>query len=136
MSIKQYQDNLRKVEIMSREWQMAVVLGVLGGSMMLPICAQAQREGFEPNWASLNARQSPAWFADAKLGIFIHWGIYSVPAICDTSTYAEWYYWWYKTNSHNGLVRKFHDKWYGKDFAYEDFAPRFKAEFWKPEDWA
>jgi len=115
---------------------MAVVLLVLGGSMMSPICAQTQRESFEPNWTSLNARQSPAWFADAKFGIFIHWGVYSVPAICDTSTYAEWYHWWYKTNSHKGLVRKFHDKWYGKDFAYKDFAPMFRAELWNPEDWA
>ncbi len=100
------------------------------------IGAEPKRQVFEPNWESLNSRQSPEWFRDAKLGIFIHWGVYSVPAICHTSTYSEWYRWWYKTNSHGGLVRKYHDEHYGKDFAYHDFAPRFRAELWKPREWA
>jgi len=98
--------------------------------------ANGERQKFEPTWESLNARRSPGWFADAKFGIFIHWGVYSVPAICDTSTYSEWYWWWYKSNSHNGLVRKFHDKWYGADFKYQDFASQFKAELWDPDAWA
>ncbi len=98
--------------------------------------AQDKRETFEPTWESLNARHTPQWFADAKFGIFIHWGVYSVPAICDTSTYSEWYQWWLKTNSHNGLVRNFHNRWYGEDFSYRDFAPQFRAELWDPTEWA
>jgi len=98
--------------------------------------ANEERQRFEPTWESLNARRCPGWFADAKFGIFIHWGVYSVPALCDTSTYSEWYWWWYKTNSHNGLVRNYHDKWYGADFKYQDFAPQFKAELWDPDAWA
>ena len=35
---------------------------------------------YQPNWASLDTRPVPAWFTDAKFGIFIHWGVYSVPA--------------------------------------------------------
>ena len=58
----------------------------------LPIRAADERPVFEPNWESLNSRETPAWFRDAKFGIFIHWGVYSVPAICHKSTYSEWYW--------------------------------------------
>ena len=70
-----------------------------------------------PTWESLDQHQTPSWFEDAKFGIFIHWGVYSVPSFCDTSTYSEWYQWWYDTNSHGGKVRDFHHKNYGEDFA-------------------
>ena len=94
------------------------------------------QQDFEPNWESLSARETPQWFKDAKFGIFIHWGVYSVPAFCDTSTYSEWYQWWYDTNSHGGKVRDFHHANYGKDFEYRDFAPMFRAEMWNPGEWA
>ena len=72
------------------------------------------QQEFEPNWESLAARETPQWFKDAKFGIFIHWGVYSVPAFCDTSTYSEWYQHWYDTNSHGGKVRDFHHANYGE----------------------
>ena len=40
----------------------------------------ATAKNFEPNWSSLDYRKTPQWFKDAKFGIFIHWGLYSVPA--------------------------------------------------------
>ena len=46
---------------------------------------------YENNWESLNKRPVPEWFADAKFGIFIHWGLYSVPAYTKKGEYAEWY---------------------------------------------
>ena len=46
---------------------------------------------YENNWDSLNSRPVPEWFADAKFGIFIHWGLYSVPAYAPKGDYAEWY---------------------------------------------
>ena len=46
--------------------------------------ASAQR--IEPTWDSVDARPTPAWWSDAKFGIFIHWGVYSVPAFGN-----EWY---------------------------------------------
>jgi alpha-L-fucosidase len=110
----------------------AAALILAGGS--LP--AAEERPVFEANWESLNSRETPAWFRDAKFGIFIHWGVYSVPAICDKSTYSEWYWHWLRTKSHNGFVSDFHEKWYGKDFAYQDFAPQFRAELWNPQEWA
>jgi len=45
-----------------------------------------------PTWESINQRGYPAWFSDAKLGIFIHWGLYSVPAWASKEGYAEWFY--------------------------------------------
>lgn len=86
---------------MSRFLHTIAALALLCGAVRT---TTGQRPKFEADWNSLNSRQSPSWFADAKFGIFIHWGVYSVPAICDTSTYSEWYQWWLKTNSHNGLV--------------------------------
>ena len=60
---------------------------------------------YQPNWESLNARPAPEWYGEAKFGIFIHWGVYSVPAYCDKSTYSEWYWHWLRTRSHNGKVK-------------------------------
>jgi len=37
---------------------------------------------YEPTWESVDKRPTPAWFSDAKFGIFIHWGTYSVPSLC------------------------------------------------------
>ena len=46
---------------------------------------------YEPSWNSLDSRPTPQWFKDAKFGIFIHWGLYSVPAWGPKGSYAEWY---------------------------------------------
>ena len=97
---------------------------------------EVAQEKVKANWGSLNARRSPEWFGDAKFGIFIHWGVYAVPSFCDTSTYSEWYQWWLKTNAHDGLERDFHERVYGKDFQYRQFAPMFRAELWNPDQWS
>ena len=105
-------------------------------ALLAPLLAQEVPTEYEPTWESLATHPTPTWFADAKFGIFIHWGVYSVPSYCDTSTYSEWYQHWYDTNSHGGKVREFHDKWYGADFEYREFAPLFKAELFDPKEWA
>ena len=51
---------------------------------------------YSPTWDSLDSRPIPTWFEDAKFGIFIHWGVYSVPAYRKVeqgiyNSYAEWY---------------------------------------------
>ena len=48
--------------------------------------AHAQR--YEPTWESVDSRPTPAWWGDAKFGIFIHWGVYSVPAFASKGEYA------------------------------------------------
>ena len=87
----------------------------------------------QPTWESINERGYPQWFSDAKLGIFIHWGVYSVPAYASLEGYAEWYYRGLMTNDDR---RAFQERVYGKDFRYEDFAPMWKAELWNPDEWA
>lgn len=89
---------------------------------------------YEPTWESLDQRPNPQWFEDAKFGIFIHWGVYSVPAWAPKDTYAEWY--WYHMQDKNGPTWKFHVEKYGEKFQYQDFAPMFKAELFDPDYWA
>ncbi len=52
----------------------------------------ARAQEVQPTWQSLNQRGYPKWFQDAKLGIFIHWGLYSVPAYSHADGYSEWFY--------------------------------------------
>ena len=87
----------------------------------------------QPTWESINERGYPQWFSDAKLGIFIHWGVYSVPAYASLEGYAEWYYRGLTTNDDR---KEFQERIYGKEFKYEDFAPMWKAELWEPDEWA
>ena len=51
----------------------------------------SMRTIYQPNWSSLDQRPTPQWFKDAKFGIFIHWGVYSVPGFSSKGQYAEWY---------------------------------------------
>jgi alpha-L-fucosidase len=92
---------------------------------------------YEPEWASLDRRPTPEWFLDAKFGVFIHWGIYSVPAWAEVGEYSEWY--WRRILSGNekwASSARFHAKNYGADFNYMDFAPRFTAELFDAAQWA
>jgi alpha-L-fucosidase len=77
---------------------------------------------------------------DAKFGIFIHWGVYSVPAWRKLepglyASYAEWYYARVMDNKENGGY-EFHRENYGEEFGYRDFAPMFRAELFDPVLWA
>ncbi len=98
------------------------------------IALSAGAATFEPNWESIDSRQNPQWFTDAKFGIFIHWGVYSVPAWGPKGKYSEWY--WNDMQNKDGETWKFHESTYGADFQYQDFAPDFKAELFDPAHWA
>lgn len=89
---------------------------------------------YENNWESLNKRSVPQWFADAKFGIFIHWGLYSVPAFTKKGDYAEWYMKQLDNKDHPSY--SFHNKTYGESFKYEDFVSGFKAELFDADKWA
>lgn len=106
-------------------------------ALTMPCRADEARPHYQPNWASLDQRPTPEWFLDAKFGVFIHWGVYSVPAWGKHGEYAEWY--WQNIRSserEKAAWREFHDKTYGADFDYMDFAPRFTAELFDAEQWA
>ncbi|GMA61094.1 alpha-L-fucosidase [Alicyclobacillus fastidiosus] len=86
---------------------------------------------FEDSWDSLENYQIPKWYMDSKFAIFIHWGLYSVPAFEN-----EWYpRLMYQEGS---SVYEHHVKTYGsqKDFGYKDFIPMFTAENYDPGEWA
>lgn len=92
---------------------------------------------YEPNWASLDQRPTPKWWVDAKFGIFVDWGLCSVPAWSVRGEYAEWY--WNRVErdkSKDGPWWSFHSQTYGEDFEYEDFATMFKGELFDPDEWA
>jgi alpha-L-fucosidase len=85
---------------------------------------------FQPDWNSLGAYRVPEWFRDAKFGIFIHWGVYSVPAFG-----SEWY-------SRNMYIQgspafQHHVDAYGPQskFGYKDFIPMFRAEHFDAGAW-
>ena len=84
--------------------------------------------------ASLSQHQSPDWFNNGKFGIFIHWGIYSVPAWAPVGQeYAEWY--WQHLDNPNDPTYAYHAQKYGKDFNYDDFIPQFTAAKFDPKAW-
>ena len=113
----------------------------------LSIAASPFAQMYEPTWESVDRRRTPAWFSEARFGIFIHWGTYSVPAyapvIPGKLAYAEWY-WHAMTNGRDnpkaGELEKgtwaFHQRVYGADIPYQDFALQFKAELFDPDHWA
>ena len=86
---------------------------------------------FRPDWQSLQTYQVPDWYKDAKFGIFIHWGVYSVPAFGNE---------WYPRNMYvpSSPEYKHHIATYGTQdkFGYKDFIPMFKAEKFDPAAWA
>jgi alpha-L-fucosidase len=119
---------------------------ILTCAILLIINVLSAQKKYEANWASIDSRPVPTWFEDAKFGIFIHWGLFSVPGWGPTAKdgvgiydrYAEWY--WQGITDKNRksypAFRRFHDKTYGKDFQYQDFAKDFKCELFDPADWA
>jgi alpha-L-fucosidase len=104
---------------------------------------------YTPNWQSLDARPVPAWFGDAKFGIFIHWGLYSVPSWGPTAKdgagvyerYAEWYWYRLMDTSAGGkkvhdMFKKFHDSAYGPKVKYQDFVKDFTCNMFNAAEWA
>jgi alpha-L-fucosidase len=122
-------------------WMMAASLAALA------VTAGAQSAHYEPTLDSLNKHPLPRWYADAKLGIFIHWGLYSVPGWApveqprnlgahDWATYNPYAEWYYNTMRIAGSpTQAYHREHYGTDFNYYQFAPMFNRAIkeWKPE---
>lgn len=97
---------------------------------------------FTPDWESVSTHRLPDWYDDAKLGIFIHWGLYSVPGwapqvgdiqkelkqsgpahVFRNNPYAEWYL---NTSRLRGSPTwVYHRETYGPDADYDDFVPEF-----------
>src|SRR6266699_3782115 len=86
---------------------------------------------FNSKWEALRACRVPSWYEDAKFGIFIHWGVYSVPAFGNE---------WYPRNMYKKGTPEFahHVATYGpqKAFGYKDFIPKLTAEKFDARHWA
>lgn len=85
---------------------------------------------YKDTWESLQQYEVPEWYKKARFGIFIHWGVYSVPAFG-----SEWYA--RDMYIQGNKVYEHHLKTYGehKNFGYKDFIPMFKAEKFSPGEW-
>ncbi|KAI5804373.1 glycoside hydrolase superfamily [Geopyxis carbonaria] len=94
---------------------------------------------YAPTLDSVLQHETPAWYDDAKFGVFIHWGVYSVPGwgnVGDKEVYAEWYWW----NMNKGPGTKddtwqYHLDTYGADVVYDDFIQNFTADKYDPKEW-
>lgn len=85
---------------------------------------------YQPNWESLDARPLPRWYDEGKIGIFMHWGVFSVP-----SFKSEWFWDYWKEKKVADVVKFMADN-YPPKFTYADFARQFTAEFFEPDKWA
>jgi alpha-L-fucosidase len=109
-------ESLRRLDI----YQLILLL-----SCVVLACGQR----YQPTWESLESRPLPSWFDEAKLGIFIHWGVFSVP-----SYHAVWF--WNLWKNGDKTINDFMERNYRPGFTYGDFAADFKTEFYDPGRWA
>ena len=118
------------------------------GTAPAPVEPEAK---FQPTWESVRTHEVPEWYRDAKLGIFIHWGLYSVPAWARplgelgkvdwniwfaNNPYAEWYM--NTLRIEGSPTQACHRKTYGAEFDYLDFIPEFNEQVkkWDPNQMA
>ena len=121
--------------------QSLIMIAAAAASSARPSPAQLSKAApppapaWDPMWRQLSGYTPPTWFADAKFGIFFHWGLYSVPAFGAPGSLGEWY------SRHMYLTGtaeyRHHIATYGplNSFGYKDFAPFFTAEHWDPDAW-
>lgn len=83
---------------------------------------------------SLGKHTTPSWYQSSKFGIFIHWGVYSIPSWAPVGgEYAEWY--WYNYNQKFSATYNYHRAFYGPDFEYDDFIAMWKPNHFDPLAW-
>ncbi|CAL4059923.1 unnamed protein product, partial [Meganyctiphanes norvegica] len=109
--------------------------------LILLVLGFASVFAYDASWESLDKRPLPEWYDDAKIGIFVHWGTYSVPSFGIPGAHGypgkqgmgEWF--WKRLEEgepHNVAFMK--DNY--PTFTYQDFAAEFTAEFFDPNYWA
>ncbi|XKL60007.1 hypothetical protein PGB90_001023 [Kerria lacca] len=90
---------------------------------------EQQIKKFDPTWESLDSRPLPEWYDRDKFGIFIHWGVFSVPA------HGEWFWYNWKVNESPNAIKYMKNN-YKPNFSYQDFARDFTAELFNATEWA
>nr|XP_012606062.1 tissue alpha-L-fucosidase [Microcebus murinus] len=114
-----------------RPWAVGYVMLLLLLFRAAELVPRVRRQsGYTPDWPSLDSRPLPSWFDEAKFGLFVHWGVFSVPAWG-----SEWFWWHWKGEARPDFQRFMRDH-YPPGFSYADFGPQFTARFFQPEEWA
>uniref|UniRef100_A0AAG5DAL2 Putative alpha-L-fucosidase n=1 Tax=Anopheles atroparvus TaxID=41427 RepID=A0AAG5DAL2_ANOAO len=111
----------------SVRWSFVLLVCLLVCSLQ-PASVVARK--YEPTWESLDSRPLPRWYDDAKVGIFIHWGVYAVPSFG-----SEWFWINWQGSKTEEYVRFMRDN-YKPGFTYQDFATDFTAELFNATEWA
>ncbi|XP_008846826.1 tissue alpha-L-fucosidase [Nannospalax galili] len=114
-------------------WAQGNRSGAMGAEvllLLLLLVAHGAPRRYTPDWQSLDSRPLPAWFDKAKFGVFVHWGLFSVPAWG-----SEWF-WWHWEGERLPSYQRFMSDNYPPGFSYADFGPQFTARFFQPEQWA
>jgi len=129
--------DVKSAEQIDLEWQKSVAKYDTQRNTLLKEAERQANDGpFRPDWESLRHYEIPQWYKDAKFGIFIHWGVYSVPGAENE---------WYPRNmykSKEGAYKNFQEHFASQDPAlkdalgYKDLIPKFRAEKWDPTAWA
>lgn len=122
----------KDAQAIEETWQRASAKFDSERTALLKEVRQDTHEGpYGADWQSLQKYEVPDWYKDAKFGIFIHWGVYSVPAFGSE---------WYPRNMYRqgSEEYKHHLSTYGPltRFGYKDFIPMFRAEHFDPAAWA
>lgn len=118
--------------IIQRKWFLFVVYQTLVwyGNCEKYQVITADEPVYEPNWDSLDSRPLPNWYDAAKIGIFLHWGVYSVP------TFGSEWFWYYLRGQRQQSYIDYMTKNFKPGFTYQDFAPQFTAEHFDANEWA
>ncbi|PPU93120.1 alpha-L-fucosidase [Xanthomonas albilineans] len=119
-------------EQIDQQWLHATAKYAPERARLVREAATGARSGsFRPDWTSLKHYRSPSWYDDAKFGIFIHWGVFSVPAFGSE---------WYSRNMYLQDTKEYahHRETYGPQsrFGYKDLIPLFTASKFDPQAWA
>lgn len=91
----------------------------------------ALSQNYEPTWDSLDKRPLPTWYDEVKFGIFMHWGVFSVPSLDDA-----WFWWYWRGDKPDPKVVAFMAKNYPPEFTYADFGAQFTNELWVADIYA
>ncbi|KAJ8950182.1 hypothetical protein NQ314_008035 [Rhamnusium bicolor] len=106
------------------------ILTLIVSNFATSIISKSDAPKYEPNWESLDSRPLPSWYDEAKVGIFIHWGVFSVPSFG-----SEWFWSLWKDQKNEKYI-DFMKNNYPEHFTYQEFAKDFTAEFFDAKEWA
>mgnify|MGYP001792797476 CR=1 FL=1 len=106
-------------------------MNILICSVLFAVVPAVYAKRYTNDWASIDSRPLPSWYDEAKIGIFIHWGVFSVPSFG-----SEWFWYTWQQSAPDSPYRQFMKDNFKPDFAYADFASQFTAEFFNPDQWA